>query len=133
MPIAVGEKAMRIEFSNGGLASAGNGRFMTCDEQLQQALESHPEFGISYRLQDTIDVQDSTAAMPKQPKQPEQDAEYDDTPAEQTDEDTMVFANFNELRDYLIQEHGCSTASVRSLSLAIAQAKKLGLDVEISK
>lgn len=130
MPITVGEKAMRIEFSNGGLASAGNGRFMTCDEQLQQALESHPEFGISYRLQDTIDVQDSTPAMPKQV---EQDAEYDDTPVEQTDEETMVFANFNELRDYLIQEHGCSTASVRSLSLAIAQAKKLGLDVEISK
>lgn len=131
MPMTVGDKTIRIEFSNGGLASAGNGRYMTCDEQMQNALESHPEFGVSFRLQDTTVIDEETPAAVE--------TDIDDLPnpedesQEVANDDTMSFANFNELRDYLVEEHGCSTASVRSLSLAMNQAKKLGLNVEISK
>lgn len=142
MPVTVGDKTIRITFSNGGLTSSGNGRFTTSDEKLQEALEKNPQFGKSFRLQDTIIIEDTVAPKAKTVRSAKAVNNTDKVqtdpiqePAQeqaQTDE-VLSFANFNELRDYLIDNHGCSAASVRTLNQAIATAKKLGLEVEISK
>ena len=134
IPITIGERTIRIEFSNGGLASAGNGRYMTCDEKIQKALEALPDFGKTYRLQDTIRIDEPQVAKaaPKAKAEKEEVVEQPQQQQEQ-EEEVLSFANFNELRDYLINEYGSAASAVRSLTLALGEAKKLGLNVEISK
>lgn len=148
MPVTVGDRTIRITFSNGGLTSSGNGRFTTSDEKLQEALEKDPGFKKTFRLQDTIIDEDPVAPKAKtvrsakaakavetaEPVENVQNVENIQTvEAEEQTSEVLSFANFNELRDYLIDNHGCSAASVRTLNQAIATAKKLGLEVEISK
>lgn len=138
IPITIGERTIRIEFSNGGLASAGNGRYMTCDEKIQKALEALPDFGKAYRLQDTIRIDEPQVAKaaPKAKAEQEEVVEQPHQQQEQQqeqEEEVLSFANFNELRDYLINEYGSAASAVRSLTLALGEAKKLGLNVEISK
>lgn len=136
IPITIGERTIRIEFSNGGLASAGNGRYMTCDEKIQKALEELPDFGKAYRLQDTIRIDEPQVAKaaPKAKAEKEEVVEQPQQQQEQEqEEEVLSFANFNELRDYLINEYGSAASAVRSLTLALGEAKKLGLNVEISK
>lgn len=134
IPITIGERTIRVEFSNGGLASAGNGRYMTCDEKIQKALEGLPDFGKTYRLQDTIRIDEPQVAKAA-PIAKAKEEEVVDEPQQQQeqDDDVLSFANFNELRDYLINEYGSAASAVRSLTLALGEAKKLGLNVEISK
>lgn len=136
IPITIGERTIRIEFSNGGLASAGNGRYMTCDEKIQKALEALPDFGKAYRLQDTIRIDEPQVAKaaPKAKAEKEEEVvEQQQQQEQEQDDDVLSFANFNELRDYLINEYGSAASAVRSLTLALGEAKKLGLNVEISK
>lgn len=142
LPVTVGERVVRVEFSNGGLTSAGNGRYITCDEAIQQALEKCAAFGKSFILKDTVKIKEvvkpvmaplveSTVKDEGQNPNPteEDSAEQMSTP----EDDLLVFENFNQLRDYLITEYKCTASSVRSMPLAMGAAKKLGLNVEISK
>ena len=109
---------------------------MTCDEKIQKALEALPDFGKTYRLQDTIRIDEPQVAKaaPKVKAKEEDVVEQPQQQQEQEqEEDVLSFANFNELRDYLINEYGSAASAVRSLTLALGEAKKLGLNVEISK
>lgn len=150
LPVTVGERVVRVEFSNGGLTSAGNGRYITCDEAIQQALEKCAAFGKSFILKDTVKIKEAVrpGVVPLAKSTVEDDGqntvEDEDQNPNPTDEDSgeqlptpeddlLVFENFNQLRDYLITEHKCTASSVRSMPLAMEAAKQLGLNVEISK
>ena len=132
IPLTLGDRIIRVEFSNGGLMAAGNGRYMTCDKEIQDALESNPAYKKSYILKDVVKMQSqpieqTESQASQEPKKISEEVETN------TENDTLQFANFNELRDYLITNHNCSAASVRSMSLAMTQVKKLGITVEITK
>lgn len=150
LPVTVGERVVRVEFSNGGLTSAGNGRYITCDEAIQQALEKCAAFGKSFILKDTVKIKEAVkpVVVPLVDSTVEDDGQNtikdesqnpnptDEDSAEQMstpEDDLLVFENFNQLRDYLITEYKCTASSVRSMPLAMGAAKKLGLNVEISK
>ena len=150
LPVTVGERVVRVEFSNGGLTSAGNGRYITCDEAIQQALEKCAAFGKSFILKDTVKIKEAVkpVVVPLVDPTVEDDGQNtikdedqnpnptDEDSAEQMstpEDDLLVFENFNQLRDYLITEYKCTASSVRSMPLAMGAAKKLGLNVEISK
>lgn len=156
LPVTVGERVVRVEFSNGGLTSAGNGRYITCDEAIQQALEKCAAFGKSFILKDTVKIKEAVrpVVVPLAKSTVEGDGytvegdgytvKDEDQNPNPTDEDSgeqlptpeddlLVFENFNQLRDYLITEHKCTASSVRSMPLAMEAAKQLGLNVEISK
>lgn len=126
VPITLGEKTIRVEFSNGGLLAAGQGRYITCDEQIQQALESSNLFKKIYILKDSLEL-NPKSIEPKNTQVSQETVEL------QAENDALQFANFNELRDYLINNHNCAASSVRSMTLAMKEAQKLGLNVEISK
>lgn len=150
LPVTVGERVVRVEFSNGGLTSAGNGRYITCDEAIQQALEKCAAFGKSFILKDIVKIKEAVKPVvaPLVESTVEDDGQNtikdedqnpnptDEDSAEQMstpEDDLLVFENFNQLRDYLITEYKCTASSVRSMPLAMGAAKKLGLNVEISK
>lgn len=132
IPVTIGKRVQRVEFSNGGLSSSGPARFMTCDEQLQKAIEASPLYNKVFKLKSTINIEEQkTTVIPAENK-----IEEDQNPnpaVEPKEEELMVFSNFNELRDYLVTEHNCPVAEVRTLDLAVATATKLGIKVEISK
>ena len=122
----------RVEFSNGGLTSSGPARFMTCEENLQKALEASPLYNKTFKLKSTIDLGEKK----KIEQEPVVVKDGDENPKQvinPTEEETLTFSNFNELRDYLVSEHNCPVAEVRTLDLAMATATKLNLKVEISK
>ena len=127
IPVKINDRSRYIEFSNGGLTSSGAARYMTCDNKLQEALESSPLFGKMFRLRNVYEI----APQPEQ-VQPEQ-VQCAQEPVPEQEEQVLTFRNFNELRDYLITEHGCSMAEVRSMELAKTAAAKLKINVEISR
>ena len=126
VPLILSDRIVRVEFSNGGLMSAGNGRYMTCDKEIQKALESNPAYKKSYVLKDVVKMQPQSI-------EPVSTQVSQETVEPQAENDALQFANFNELRDYLINNHNCAASSVRSMTLAMKEAQKLGLNVEISK
>jgi len=134
IPVTIGKRVQRVEFSNGGLTSSGPARFMTCEDALQKALEASPLFNKTFRLKSTIDLGEKKK-IETVPQTNALDTEVNpvaDT-ADTADTETLTFSNFNELRDYLVTEHNCPVAEVRTLDLAMATAAKLNLKVEISK
>lgn len=132
IPVTVGKRVQRVEFSNGGLTSSGPARFMTCEENLQKALEASPLYNKTFKLKSTIDLGEKKKIeqVPVVVKDDDENAKQVINP---TEEETLTFSNFNELRDYLVSEHNCPVAEVRTLDLAMATAAKLNLKVEISK
>lgn len=150
LPVTVGERVVRVEFSNGGLTSAGNGRYITCDEAIQQALEKCAAFGKSFILKDTVKIKEAVkpvvaplveSTVKDDGQNTIKDEDQNPNPTDEDsagqmptpEDDLLVFENFNQLRDYLITEYKCTASSVRSMPLAMGAAKKLGLNVEISK
>lgn len=131
IPVTIGKRVQRVEFSNGGLTSSGPARFMTCEDALQKALEASPLFNKTFRLKSTIDLGEKKKIETVQQINA-LDTEVNPV-ADTADTETLTFSNFNELRDYLVTEHNCPVAEVRTLDLAMATAAKLNLKVEISK
>lgn len=128
-------KYERVLFSNGGTTSGGAAIYTTADEAIQKALESSPMFGVKYKLryshqeQETI-IENSGEVNPKikdenpgegQPKG------GDENPKEYT------FSTYNELRDWLVNEHDCTPAQVRTTEEALAKAAELKLNVTLTK
>ena len=132
IPVTVGKRVQRVEFSNGGLTSSGPARFMTCEENLQKALEASPLYNKTFKLKSTIDLGEKKK-IEQVPVVVKDDDENTKQVINPTEEETLTFSNFNELRDYLVSEHNCPVAEVRTLDLAMATAAKLNLKVEISK
>lgn len=131
--IKVKGKFRRIDFSNGGLSTNGNARFQTSDADIQKALESSPMFGDMYKLQSQKQLQEPVKAAGQEPaaKKAEQAQANGADNAEQGAGEPISFPNFNSLRDYLVSEHGCKPADVKTLDIALATAKGLGLEVTI--
>ena len=142
--IKVKSKFRRVDFSNGGLSSNGNARLQTSDPDVQKALESSPMFGKMYKLQSQRQLQETEKQVEQEPasqsKKQAISSEHMISPegispeGDNTNPDAsepIIFPNFNALRDYLVSEHGCPPAEVRSLDSALAAAKSLGIEVTI--
>lgn len=130
--IKVKGKFRRIDFSNGGLSTNGNARFQTSDADIQKALESSPMFGDMYKLQSQKQLQEPVKTAEQEPaaKAAEDEGKEMGNRVQETGE-PISFPNFNTLRDYLVSEHGCKPADVKTLDSALAAAKGLGLEVTI--
>lgn len=130
LEIKVKGQYRRIEFSNGGLAMNGNGKYQTSDEDIQKALESSKMFGVMFKLKATKNI-----AEPAKTTQPQNVSgtklSGDQNPKEGGNDNAMTFASFNELRDYLMSEHNCKGSEVKTLNDALNTAEKLGIKAVI--
>ena len=128
LELKVKGKYRRVEFSNGGLSMNGAATLQTSDEDIQKALENSKYFGSMFKLKSTRNIQEpAKIAKPKE----EGTKEGDQNTQDNEDGETMTFANFNELRDYLVSEQNCKSSEVKTLADALETAKKLGLKVTI--
>ena len=129
LELKVKGKYRRVEFSNGGLSMNGAATLQTSDEDIQKALESSKYFGSMFKLKSTRNIQEPAKTVG--PKDNGTNNSGDKNPKDDEDGETMTFANFNELRDYLVSEHNCKSSEVKTLADALETAKKLGLKVTI--
>lgn len=133
--VKVKKEYIRILFSNGGTVNGGNATYITSDESIQKALEESSMFGKMYRLQAAQN--DGTPEHTKKDEHPN-DNEGQVPPSPMGEEgdgagQNLKFANYNELRDFLVSEHGCAPAEVRSTEAALAKAAELKLNVTLEK
>jgi len=132
-------KWQRVDFSNGGISINGNARFQTSDPDIQKALESSKMFGDMFKLQSQRQLEEPSKKAPtEQDMQGGKEAENQGAENQEVDNGkdseeggVMTFPNYNSLRDYLVSEHGCKPAEVRSLNDALDTAGKLNLNVAV--
>lgn len=142
--VKVGKKYVRVMFSNGGSANGGSATYATSDEALQKALESSSMYGKVYKLQSS--QQEATPVVTEEPPVSDNTPETNLEPQEQnapvapiapiapeTNNEPIKFSTYNELRDWLVREHGCIPADVRSTEAALAKAAELKLNVILEK
>lgn len=141
--VKVGKKYIRVVFSNGGTLSGGNAIYTTSDEALQKALESSSMYGKVFKLQSAhnenpapvegpADDPEDTDNNPIENEEPKgQSAPVINDGAKSVE--PIKFSTYNELRDWLVSEHGCVPADVRSTEAALAKAAELKLNVTLEK
>lgn len=140
--VKVGKKYIRVVFSNGGTLSGGNATYTTSDEALQKALESSSMYGKVFKLQSAhnenpapaegpADGPEDTDNNPIEDKEPKGQSSHVNDGAQGTE--PIKFSTYNELRDWLVSEHGCVPADVRSTEAALAKAAELKLNVTLEK
>lgn len=140
--VKVGKKYIRVVFSNGGTLGGGNATYTTSDETLQKALESSSLFGKVFKLQGAQSVAvenpepvgdtDKTDNNPIEKTNPQGQPDPAINSGSQSVE-PIKFSTYNELRDWLVSEHGCVPADVRSTEAALAKAAELKLNVTLEK
>ena len=104
-------KWVSVVLSGGSYFPKNYGMIRTSDKQIQNALEKHPSFGKTFILENTEWVDDGSPE--------EEPIAGKDKPLE--------FNNFNELRDYLIKEHGKAPITVSTMVKAAREMEKLDL------
>ena len=97
----------QVVLSGGTIFPKKYGMTRVSDKALQAALEKHPSFGRTFVLEDTQYVAEEP--VPKNIEKP------------------LEFNNFNELRDYLIREHGRAPITVSTMAKAEREMQKLNL------
>lgn len=113
LQISVDGKPKTIEFGGASHYLKKNAVFSTSDSVIQKALEKHSGFGSLFSLESSqVIAQDSAKADPAQ-------ADGVNKPFE--------FANFNELRDFLVKEKGLAPITVSTMDRAEKAMNKLGL------
>ena len=139
--VKVGKKYVRVMFSNGGTTNGGSATYTTSDEALQKALESTSMFGKVYRLQSshqevipTVNEEPSVSDdAPETPEEQQKDESVSPKAAKGPSKEPIRFSTYNELRDWLVSEHGCIPAEVRTTDAALAKAAALNLNVILEK
>ena len=132
--VKVKGKWQRVDFSNGGISINGNARFQTSDPDIQKALESSKMFGDMFKLQSQRLLEEPSKKAPTEQdmrggKEAENQEAYNGK--DSGEGEVMSFPNYNSLRDYLVSEHGCKGAEVKSLNEALDTAGRLGIKVAI--
>lgn len=130
--VKIQKNYIRVLFSNGGTANGGNATYVTSDEKIQKALEESPMFGKIYKIQSAENDGSFSQTQDSSPMTSTSSTEHSEE-QNGTITEKLTFANYNELRDFLVSEHNCTPAEVRTTELAIAKAKELGIDVLIEK
>lgn len=101
-------KTEALSFGSGSYSPRLYASLRTSNEAVQKALEKHYGFGKLFFLEDTKYVSEPA-------------------PAKVVEEKPLEFNNFNELRDYLIKEHGKAPITVSTMAKASREMEKLNL------
>lgn len=115
LTIKIKDKTEMLSFGHGSYSPKLFASLRTSNKELQAALEKHRAYGKLFFLENTEYV--------SEPAPVKKEEKLLDKPLE--------FNNFNELRDYLIKEHGRAPITVSTLAKATREMEKLNLKFTI--
>lgn len=118
--VMVGDERMRIVFEG---KTMGNSVYMTRDQNVQKAIESHYWFNDKFFLAESIDEKKEAAEEKKKADAKTKKKVYDE-------KKTHVVTDVEDAKDYLAETFGVSRSKMKTKEDIFAIAKEKGVELE---